>query len=697
MKNRLCGIITASIVACASLQYPMETKAQQHGRFHATFLQGWLCREWTAERWQLEFEAAKDAGFSAMILQSVCDLSYTPSEANTDKQDHNQYQLTNAYAMYPSDIEYLQDCTLSSQNNGDALAYAFEAAEATDMQIYLGTVNDDRWWQYGWGEPHKDNDNTPYFSQWAEENGTLCAALIAEMYERYGQEYPEQLAGFYYVNEIWNMDAACAQTDDGYYAEVIGENINASLSACRQLPLMISPFFNPDLSTAEQYGHFWKDIFKTTNFRDGDIYAPQDGGGGERSAAMIREWAMAQYDAVQTEDGLTFWLNHETFNLDGTSKSISVLRENVAATADLAQNRIVFSWNHYYNSMNRSDAADLQAEFASYALETANIPEGWLLWHSYSAYDAKDSRLFVRYPNGKTVSPEGSFIHAMNGDFGSHPYDIVFMAIDPAQDEWDLFRWNLWSGECINLTENSGYRNEDPKFSPDGLRVVFKRGQWDAALNGFRYDLAELDLRSGNVTMLTDSPAEESMPDYSDDGTTIYYSLKENETSAIYALDRTTGKSSVIFDDDSIDAYYPVAAANGLYYVRWFSASQHYDTITYYNDGTHQPLVICDGTANYSDPFPINENALFYSCDLNGSYDLCYYQDGQNVALDFASTAQQELGCSFYAAERVLPYLQQMQHYLSGLSSIDQQYDCNLDGQITAVDLSVAKQALLTS
>lgn len=39
--------------------------------FTATFLQGWLCRDWTVERWNQEFAAAKAVGFDALILQSV--------------------------------------------------------------------------------------------------------------------------------------------------------------------------------------------------------------------------------------------------------------------------------------------------------------------------------------------------------------------------------------------------------------------------------------------------------------------------------------------------------------------------------------------------------------------------------------------------------------------------------------------------
>lgn len=305
----------------------------------------------------------KDAGFESLIIQSVCDLTYTYADTEKSKQDPSAYTLSSAYTLYPSSMEMLSDAYVSSQNSGDALALAFEAAANEDMQIYIGLVSDDRWWQYGWGIPEAASDGRSYFSAWSEENGQLCADLLEEIYLRYGEDYGEQLAGWYYVNEIWNIDAACAGTDDGVYAQIIGENINVSLEAaeacCPGKPMMISPFFNDTLSTAEQYGGFWQDIFQTAQFREGDIFAHQDGSGGERTPEVVRTWAQALKSAVGEETGMRFWINHETFQTDYASKPIDELRANTQATSDLAECCVLFSWNHYYNPL-------VNAEFQSY-------------------------------------------------------------------------------------------------------------------------------------------------------------------------------------------------------------------------------------------------------------------------------------------------------------------------------------------
>ncbi len=369
--KRFCAIVLLCVLLALPCGSGVSAAYTTNSPFKATFLQGWLCRDWTQARWTEEFEAMKAAGFEALILQSVCDLSHEQTDSALSTHDPDAYRLTSAYTMYPSALAGLEGAYVSSQNGGDALALTLEAARQTDMQVWLGLVSDDLWWQYGWGLPQYGNDGTAYFSAWSGQNGSLCAGVIGELWDRYGEAYGAQIAGWYYVNEIWNMDAACAGTDDGFYAAEIARNIRYSIDAiaqrCPEKPLMISPFFNETLSTATQYGDFWREIFAQAGFRPQDIFAHQNGGGGEREPAVIREWALALKAATEDAGGLQFWLNDETFQKDGASKPISELRENFEATADLAACRIVFSWNHYYNPLVKPEAAALNEEFLALA------------------------------------------------------------------------------------------------------------------------------------------------------------------------------------------------------------------------------------------------------------------------------------------------------------------------------------------
>ncbi len=371
--GRIKRLISVFLAGCCCMGLLCSAvQAETASPFKATFLQGWLCRDWTQERWNTEFQAMDEAGFDAVILQTVCDLTYEQTDASQNTQNPDSYALSSAYMLYPSAIPELEGAYVSSQNSGDALELALSAAKTHDMQIWIGTIGDNRWWNYGWGTPAASESSETYFSQWCEENGSLCAELITEIQARYGDTYSDQIAGFYYVNEIWNMDAACAGTDEGIYAKLIGSNINASLAAmdavCPDKPLMISPFFNPDLSTAEQYGTFWADIFAAADFRSFDIFAHQDGGGRECTPEVIREWAIPLKTACEAEE-MQFWINHETFQTDGSSKPIAALAANREATADLTDNCILFSWNHYYNSLVYPEKADLDAAYLAYVSE----------------------------------------------------------------------------------------------------------------------------------------------------------------------------------------------------------------------------------------------------------------------------------------------------------------------------------------
>ncbi|MBQ9695242.1 MAG: DUF4434 domain-containing protein [Oscillospiraceae bacterium] len=361
--KRILGLFIAALML---LSFPCAMNAGasdgRPSRFYATFLQNWLCRDWTEDQWREEFDAAREAGFQAVILQSVCDI--VRGEASGEPQDPAGYPDASAFCMYPSAIPALSGAYRSSQNGGDALALALTAAQETGMQLWIGTVSDDLWWKYGWGMPQPDGDST-YFEEWSAENAALSASLVTEIWERYGREFGGQIGGFYYVNEIWNLDAACHGTDGGLYSECIGGNIRQTIraidNACPDKPLLISPFYNPDLSTPAQYTAFLTDLIEAAQFRPIDIYAGQDGGGAERSPAVIREWALAQKQAAEGQ--MRFWINCESFQADLTPKPIEALRADYAATADLAECAILFSWEHYYRG------TELDAAFTAFAGE----------------------------------------------------------------------------------------------------------------------------------------------------------------------------------------------------------------------------------------------------------------------------------------------------------------------------------------
>ena len=324
----------------------------------------------------------------------------------------------------------------------------------------------------------------------------------------------------------------------------------------------------------------------------------------------------------------------------------------------------------------------------------ASLPEGNLLWHSYSDYAAMDSVLhhYDTVTCTKNEITSDAFVHAMNADFGSHAYDITFMAIDPIGDEWDIFRYNVISGHITNLTQNSGYRNEDPKFSPCGNKIIFKRGYWSQVLDGFCYDLAELDLRTGAVAMLTDDAEEESMPVYDANGGVIYSGLSEAGT-GIFRIDPSTGEKETLFFDASVTAYYPMTRDGRIFFSKWASADNRNDCIAELTASGPVMLPFCDPASNTSDVFPLGGDAFFYSSTKNGGYDLFYYDGTDEISLHSLSGAEHDLGTSFYSKEEAEETVRIASDYLIHSGSTDINIDADGNGVVTGFDLAFLKKA----
>ena len=308
--------------------------------------------------------------------------------------------------------------------------------------------------------------------------------------------------------------------------------------------------------------------------------------------------------------------------------------------------------------------------------EKAELPKGWLLWHSYGRYADLDSKLYLKTPDGNVETISGDFIHAMNGSFGNTPDIFTFMAIDQKADEWDIYLSK--NGKITNLTQNSGFRNEDPKWSPDGKSIVFKRGRWDNSADGFIYDLALLDVNTREVTMLTNDTVEESMPCFSADGKYIYYAGYNNGIGSICRFELSSGRSETIYGENNVTAYYPIVSGDNVYFTKWYSADNRCDQIMRYDGKNISGLPFDSEEYDCSDACPINDSKIVFSSTVNGAYDL-YYFDGRNVSeLSELNSDKNELGADFFPYEE----------------HINVKGDVNSDGRLNISDLVLLQKWL---
>ena len=344
-----------------------------------------------------------------------------------------------------------------------------------------------------------------------------------------------------------------------------------------------------------------------------------------------------------------------------------------AGTPDFAQTEFIIDYVRITPFHESGDTPQHETYSDSGWSQKAEPPKGWLLWHTYSDYSALDSKLYLRSPDGEVETISGNFVHAMNGSFGNSPETITFMAIDKVADEWDIY---IREGEKItDLTQNSGFRNEDPKFSPNGNTIVFKRGHWDNSADGFIYDLALLDVETQAVTMLTDTPAEEAMPCFSADGKSIYYASYADGIGSICRLDAASHKSETIYSEDGVTAYYPVVCGDKLYFTKWCSAENRCDQIMCYDGEKVSALPFDSSDYDCSDACPLGGYKMVFSSTMNGGYDL-YYYDGRSISpLAELNSDKNELGASFFL------------YTVRG--------DVNADGNLTAADLVLVQKWLL--
>lgn len=265
-------------------------------------------------------------------------------------------------------------------------------------------------------------------------------------------------------------------------------------------------------------------------------------------------------------------------------------------------------------------------------VEAAPAFYGKLVFHRYSSYDAWDSQLYLyNFSTQKLQQLSGSWgiDHAMNANFSPDGKWLTFMGVNAGQhygSAWDIYLWQVGStNPPVNLTQGNNLRDEDPKFMPDGQRIVFKQ-------NG---DLKIIRLSDRAITSVTNNgwSSEKSMP-YPLSGTnSLLYAKGADSTSRIYAIDQSGAYDNRL---SNVTSYYPVDWGSGQFlYVRWYSGDNQHDQVYSYNVKTGKSVRLPFNSAyqDASDPAPLDNRYLVVSrtncTDGMGGYDL-YMVDSQS-------------------------------------------------------------------
>ena len=221
----------------------------------------------------------------------------------------------------------------------------------------------------------------------------------------------------------------------------------------------------------------------------------------------------------------------------------------------------------------------------------------------------------IQYPRNAHFSPDGK--------------KLVFMGIQNARTSWDVFVWTVGSSaKPVNLTgdsSNEGIRDEDPKFSPDGKTIAFKRGPRD---KGDLY-LMKADGTNIRPVVLNEPFIERSAPFFTRDGRYLLYFQGVGANEGVYRCP-IGGKTSQVLDDDpGVQEYYPVMwKPSTALYVKWGDERKLDQVCSInFNSATKNPVFLPfnDPNTENADPYPANDRYVFFSSKRSGTkggYDL---------------------------------------------------------------------------
>jgi Tol biopolymer transport system component len=264
---------------------------------------------------------------------------------------------------------------------------------------------------------------------------------------------------------------------------------------------------------------------------------------------------------------------------------------------------------------------------------------GRLIYHSYISYSDGSSNLFLKDFRSNTLTKLNKnywkIEDPINAHFSPNGRYITFMGKQNAR--WNIFIWKVGSLLApVNLSNNTRKmdgRSEDPKFSSDGNYIVYKKNN-DIAI-------VHLNFANPNIPIIdaswkiTDNHyiTEESMPYFSSDGKSVFYSQDAGEISDIYQVSfkknynkLVVGVPNLIAGRQGIAEYYPVVKNKFLFFVGWkdsiFRNDQIYLIPSFWY-GQPIELSLNDCNANNSDPMPIDsENIIFSSTRNSNHYSL---------------------------------------------------------------------------
>ena len=316
MRFCICGLLFAILCLYGCSTKETKKNDEAYPTVCGSFVQDWLVRNWSDDRWDQEFKDLKEAGMEYLIFSPAL---------HTDNNG-------NVRALYPSSL---------TDNSNDLYEICLRNAQKNGFKIYISLNFHERWWQFD------------YLPEWLYEQMDIGNHVADELIKQYKDRYGETMYGWYWVWEVDNLNWNRYGSRETL-ARAMNINRDHLASVTPDMPFMLSPFVNYRVGNSEVNRQLWEEVINRVNFREGDIFAPQDCvGAGGLTIEMLPEWFNKLKSVVDAKPGLLFWSNVEIFDQRfWTSATADRFVKQMEQVQPYVSNMITFAYSHYYSPLN---------------------------------------------------------------------------------------------------------------------------------------------------------------------------------------------------------------------------------------------------------------------------------------------------------------------------------------------------------
>lgn len=339
IKKIISALLVFLMAALSGFAVPEEKKCDP--AFTGSFIQSWASSSWNDDQWESETEYMKQCGLEYLVVQ---DLATKASE-----------KTGGSWTLYYD--SQLPEFEGADKSETDVLEKALYHCKKAGIKVFVPLAMFDDFWT--------ETALTKQYYEICE----LSSKMAQEIYGKYYEGYEDTFCGWYFVPEINNN-----------LLNVIGvkrlaEGLNVILGKLTELdsslPLLLSPFYTNYMSGGSALSLAQLvSFFEYTDFRQGDIFCPQDavGAGWIKEKNLQKVWALYSEAIEACDKGVRLWANVECFTsatpdtlTDGitgpaaTENTVYVpatfdrLTRQMEIASAYAENIITFSFNHYYS------------------------------------------------------------------------------------------------------------------------------------------------------------------------------------------------------------------------------------------------------------------------------------------------------------------------------------------------------------